>query len=276
MFLNQGLVRDSYQRLAPSLTVGKSHLERTSCLMYFLASDAVSARSGEQIVDLDPNSETGKASRRLMDAEFSRLVLVSSSKGLYKQVVWLGEVGVSDRSPSMKIASNFYSVPLKNAATSATGYTYPRRPNKPILMMGEASTALKWGVMKHPDWKTNVPVMFEHSSSSTPFTDLAVFILRDSGFAQYGGDYCDVFEKALSKRFSIELVSYWIKKIHLERVFASHMINVFSDISQDSQIQDGVASCPNGSGYAYLFDHINYLENLLRKNGVSFDAFKEK
>jgi len=45
--------------------------------------------------------------------------------------------------------------------------------------MGKAATGKAWGLQRHPDWKTNLPELFHHRESRTPFRDLAIFLLRD-------------------------------------------------------------------------------------------------
>lgn len=270
MYLNQDLVKTSFNRLGPKLSVGKSHLERTSCLMYFFALDAVSLRLKFEVVDFDPSSELGKISRRLMDSEFSRLILFSSSNGIYTQLTGLGKIENLTKSPSMRIASNFYSVPLKNAASSSGEYSYPRRPDKPILSMGKSSTGHVWGVKKHQSWKTNLPVMFQHSSSPTPFTDIAIYVLRNHRFSEYGGEYYEVFENALLSKFSPELVEYWMNKLSSEKVYCAHIRDVFTKTNEKSKIASAFTDDVRKDSLSALQDRIKYLEQVLNKNGINF------
>lgn len=270
MYLDQNLVKLSFDRLICNSQVGKSHLERTSCLMYFLAFDAVCAKVKDSLVDFDGDKELGLINRRLMDSEFTKLILLESSADVYTQVVELGKIEKLGKSPAMRIASNFYSVPLKNAANSSEEYAYPKRPKNPIFKMGNQATGFKWGIAKHPEWKNNLPVLLQLAKSSTPFTDLAIYVLRNNVFSSdaMNCEYYDILSDAIKLRFTFELAEYWSEKIKNERVFAKHIDSLLLASFMPSKILE---SFTNDIFHAESeLAYIHYLEMKLTLNNIPF------
>ena len=80
-----------------------------------------------------------------------------------------------------RISSNFFTVPLKKGSQSAKVYFYPNRP-VPVLKLGQVATGITWGISYFEDWIKNLPELLVDVKSSSPFTDLAVFVLKDFNF----------------------------------------------------------------------------------------------
>ena len=158
-YLNSELVCKSFERLSSQITTGKSHLERTSVLMVFFAVNAACKNLDVDSLDLNPATLQGRNTRKSVELEFTKLVLVGNTHGGIKQVIELGKIDEDGTSPEKRISSNFLTVPLKRASDQTAPYYYPRRPKAPLLKMGPAATGRKWGIDYHDDWMSNFFVM---------------------------------------------------------------------------------------------------------------------
>jgi len=74
MYLNKCLIEESFLRLSSKKQGGKTTLERTSALMYFLSFDATVKKLTKSPIDLNPNTANGKNNRSAMELEFVRLL----------------------------------------------------------------------------------------------------------------------------------------------------------------------------------------------------------
>lgn len=225
MYLAREQVALSLRRLASRKSStekkSKTHKERTSILMYFLAFDAVCKAKNCSLLDLNPKKITGQENRKSLELEFAKLVLIKDTLGCKVQVLELGKIEESDKSPETRMSSNFLTVPLKKASEQSTPFHYPRRPNAPVIRMGSAATGHKWGIDYHPEWKTNIGTLLHEVKESTPFTDLAVFTQRDSQFST--NDFTEAISTAIKKRYTRALADLWLKKIKQEQIFAKHI-----------------------------------------------------
>lgn len=227
MYLRDALVAESFLRLGPTNQVGKGHKERTSALMYFFACCAAFEKHGCPL-DLNPDTTPGLRNRRTVEIEYTRVVTVSPvtfGKAVY--VNTLGKVATSTIFPEKAISSNFFTVPLKNASRTSTVFEYPKRP-APILSMGEAATGMPWGLDLHQDWKANLPRFSADAVGSTPFTDLAVFVLRDEANENVGS-LIDWASSRIASKFGSKVGSYWEAKLTMEKVLARHTENAFQE-----------------------------------------------
>ena len=228
-YLTQELVCKSFARLSSRNTTGKTHMERTSALMYFLSVDAAFKHFGENSLDLNPDSLEGKNSRKQVELEFTRLVLVGNSHGTVRQVIELGKIDAAGTDPEKRISSNFFTVPLKKATNQTTPFYYPSRPKHPLFKMGLAATGKKWGVRLHDNWMTNLLAMLTTIKGATPSLDLAVFVCRDSAIDDGAADICMALEEQLKKRFTKNLADFWIQRIEKEKVMAHGLPPPFAD-----------------------------------------------
>ncbi len=228
-YLNSEHVCSAFTRLSSRNNTGKTHMERTSILMYFLAVDATCKHFGVDVLDLDPVSLEGKNYRKHMELEFVKLVLVENTSTGPKQVIQLGKIDVSGTSPEKRISSNFFTVPLKKASGQVDPYYYPRRPAAPILKMGPAATGRKWGIGYHDDWKLNFLALLTEIKSPTPLMDLAIFVCRSCAFEDSTVDFILAFREQLKKRFTDKIVDFWMHRIAKEKVLARPIDNLFSD-----------------------------------------------
>jgi hypothetical protein len=204
-------------------------MERTSALMYFLSVDAVFKHFGASCLDLNPDSLEGKNSRKQVELEFTRLVLVGNSHGGVRQVTELGKIEEAGTHPEKRISSNFLTVPLKKATNQTTPFFYPSRPKNPLFKMGLVATGKKWGVSFHDNWMTNFLAILTTIKGSTPSLDLAVFVCRDSAIDDEAADIYTALEEQLKKRFTRNLADFWIQRIEKEKVMARGVETPFAD-----------------------------------------------
>ena len=227
MFLNSELVAESFKRLSPRSSSGKKHLERTSALMTFLAFSRVDKKLGLPPLDFDPKTDNGINGRQEMKVQFAALVqLCPSRDNIIRHVIELGEVREGGTDPEKRITSNFLTVPLKKASETNEQAAYPKRPS-PILKMGMKATGLKWGVDYHSDFKVNIPELMREFKSTTPFTDLAIFALREQEFKDGTNDIRNGISQAIQDLFGEKLSGFWIGKIKREKAFFRSNVNRF-------------------------------------------------
>ncbi len=228
-YLNQELVCKSFERLSSRNKTGKSHMERTSALMYFLSVDAAFKHFDVSILDLNPDSLDGKINRKQVELEFTRLVLVGNSHGGVKQVTELGRIEEAGTHPEKRISSNFLTVPLKKASNQTTPFYYPNRPKHPLFKMGLAATGKQWGVSFHENWMSNFLAILTTIKGSTPSLDLAVFVCRDCAIDDGAADIFTALEEQLKKRFTRNLADFWILRIEKEKAMPRGVEVSFSD-----------------------------------------------
>ena len=204
-------------------------MERTSALMYFLSIDAAFKHFGVSILGLNPDSLEGKNSRKHVELEFTRLVLVGKSPSGVRQVTELGKIEEAGIHPEKRISSNFLTVPLKKASNQATPFYYPNRPKHPLFEMGLAATGKKWGIGFHNNWMLNFLAILTTIKGSTPLLDLAVFVCRDCAIDDGTADIITALEEQLKKRFTRNLADFWIQRIKKEKVMARDIDVPFAD-----------------------------------------------
>lgn len=270
-YLNQNLVQKSFLRLRQNETGGKIGLERTSALMCFLAFDALLKRTSiNPPIDLDPDVSNGKTNREIMTREFTRLVQLKNGTDPY-HIVNLGEVVIGG-SPEKRFSSNFLTVSLKKATTSQKAYGYPSRPSNPILTLGPKATGLEWGIDRHSDWKTNLPVFLQGRKTKTPFHDLACFVLRQRGFISYSTTLQESLMDGLAEIFTPELCAFWKTKLSFEKVYAEEVLDPFQAVMPtpfDDCSWMGDLQPVNET--AALTSRVNYLQSLLKLHKIPFE-----
>lgn len=235
-YLSHELICKSFERLSSRSNTGKTHMERTSALMYFLSVNAAFKYFDVSILDLNPDSLDGKNNRKQVELEFIRLTLVGNSSGRLRQVTELGKIEENGTHPEKRISSNFLTVPLKKASNQTAPFYYPSRPKYPLFKMGFVATGKKWGVSFHENWNSNLLMILTTIKGSTPLLDLAAFVCRDCTLDDEAGDLFSVLEEQLRKRFTRSLADFWIDRIQKEKamprgneiVFADHHIS-FAD-----------------------------------------------
>jgi hypothetical protein len=273
-YLSTDMVCRSFKRLSSRKKVGKTHLERTSVLMYFLAFDAACKFFDVADLDLNPDSLEGKDNRKQVEVEYTKLTLLEKTRDDFKQVTELGKIDVGGTTPEKRISSNFFTVPLKKASGQKEPYFYPKRPAAPLLKMGPAATGKKWGITHSDDWASNLPVLISEIKEPTPFLDLALFVCRDCGFDDKFNDGISAISDQLQKRFTKNLADFWVARIEKEKVLARHMDSPFADhhsffaksYAVDASGTNGYDKMKKGE----LIERITYLEEILGKNGIEY------
>jgi len=264
-------VLTSFKRLASRKSQGKTPMERTSSLMYFLSFDAVAKKSAKDILDFNPDKSEGKENRKLIELEFRKLVLIKMDESEILQVIELSKISNDSKSPEKRISSNFLTVPLKKASEQAAPYLYPKRPSTPLIKMGQSATGMKWGMKHHDGWPQNLPKLFSEIVAPTVFTDLAIFIFRDSSIDKIENkNYVDVLSSMITEKYTPSLASFWIEKIKKEQVFVKHIKDPFNDFHEPFSkcIKDASHYPPEEK--EIINNYIGYLENLLNENHISF------
>lgn len=272
-------VSSSFKRLSSRKTEGKTHLERTSVLMYFLAFDAVCKKKDTNILDLDPEKIEGRNNRKAVELEFTRLVLLHRSYGKIRQVCKLGEIDSHGTDPEKRISSNFLTVPLKRASDQSDPYYYPRRPPAPLFRMGLAATRKKWGLGYHTNWADHLPIFLSEIKDSTQFTDLAIFVLRESPISLNDAtDYLSALTSLIDGRFSNQLASFLIARIEKEKLFVKHIVQPFAD-NYEPFVKFPKGAEENRFGKLErkdLLSYIGYLESTLEAHDIPFEYNKLK
>ena len=278
VYLNPKLVERAFRRLAPSDSTGKSPLERTSALMYFLAFVATVKNLGCCPLDLNPDTTDGKNNRSAMGVEFAKLVLLkASSDRRVRQIFTLGQVKIGDKTPEKRISSNFYTVPLKKASESAKASDYPYRP-APLLKMGQVATGLKWGMSYHDAWRDNFQKFFTEIKSNTPFTDLAIFVFRNECLPDGYDNVRDALSCNMQERFGADVATFWSCHMNTEKVFFKHGNDPFCDVYHESLTESEFSAVGGASDRealqaldkAALIDRVTYLEDLLAANDIEY------
>lgn len=277
MYLSNALVELSFSRLSSGKKTGKTSLEKTSALMYFLAFDAAVKKTGKCPLDLNPDKTEGRNNRADMELEFVRLVMLKGARdGKIKQVMTLGRINDGGSPPEKRISSNFFTVPLKKASQSAKAYQYPSRP-APVLKMGDVATGLAWGIGYFDEWREHLPKLLSEVKSNTPFTDLAVFACRNDEFK--GRDIRAELAQAIASRFSQNLTLFWTKLMDAERVFFRHGNAPFQSVLPSAFLEGNAAKMSarngpdvlNGFDKATLVNRIVYLESLLDAREIEYE-----
>ncbi|MGE0108189.1 MAG: hypothetical protein AB7S81_00255 [Bdellovibrionales bacterium] len=215
-----------------------------------------------------------------MALEFVRLVqLHNMQNGRVRQVLVLGKIETGGTSPEKRISSNFFTVPLKKASQSSKTYYYPNRP-APVMKMGNVSTGSQWGMDYYDEWKKNLPKLLSETKSNTPFTDLAVFILRNDSFDESDACLREVLSKKIALRFSEPLAVFWIRQMEAEKVFLKHAnapfqneVSIpFSDDRTDPAINGSSKELLSALDKNVLIDRILYLEKLLDAQEIEYQS----
>lgn len=271
MYLDSSFVKRAFVRLRSSSRYGKSHLEKTSALILFLAFAALSKRKDSMLLEFPPKSYN----RRLLEDEFRKLVELEERA----QVMELGRVDYAcSKNPEKRLESNFLTSQLKKASTSVCAMDYPRRP-KPLLRIGKVAANTEWGIIAHPNWKENISAFFSETSGNTPFTDLVVFIFRYDEFEKNKGVWDSILEN-LSRKYPEDVAEFFKQKISAEKTFVKHLHEpIFEDARENlSRVlrDDSLSvSCPANLLRACdkdaLIQRILYLEGILNGRGIIYE-----
>lgn len=276
MYFSPQQVSSAFERLSPRNPGGKTHLERTSILMYFFSFDAACKKTGTTTLDLNPEKVHGRNNRKAMELEFTKFTLVDQVNGKVRQVVELGSVNESGQHPEKRISSNFLTVPLKKASQQSEPFYYPRRPpSAPLMILGPA-TGIKWGIGYHPDWALNLPKFISEIKQSTPFSDLCIYLMRNFEFSDYCPNHLQALNSALDSTFSKELSTFLMNRLQKEKILTSHICDPFSakyEIFSKTVLQSKSIAL-SALSKEKLIKRVQYLETVLNKNNIRFDASK--
>ncbi|WP_338836017.1 AAA family ATPase [Neomoorella thermoacetica] len=186
--------------------------EQTTAVAAFLAIDELQKRTGDNVVNVAPESETRKT---LLDL-YSKLMKVSDipDDGEYA-VTQFGYVTQLPKKKPIKgkFSSNFLTQRLKAARDTRQprGRDYPGRYGA-LLTIGIQIESDHWGVSKHENWKANFPAFFEGRMCGRDLFPLIVFILRMKDLTPYQDvPFVQGIEKALRERFTPEVARYLVE-----------------------------------------------------------------
>lgn len=277
MWFSAEVVRGSFGRLRMNLVEGKIGVERTSALFYFLAFDA--SHKSQTPLSFDPDTIVGRQNREAFSTEYCKLATLKTlGCGKFLCTEDLGLVTQNGTSPVKRVSSNFLTVPVKKGSQRTLPLDYPKRP-LPLLVLGPGLVSSKWGVGAHPDWQVNLHKFLSEKITRTPFTDLAVFVLRDDKLLG-DGSFDNALSVGLANRFSTELSDFWSRQVIREsRTFRPNLPagwrsevyhDAFSDEAWISSVQRGGSG--ESSRVEFLENRVIYLEDLLRRNLIPFNG----
>src|SRR5687767_4104165 len=92
LYLKPEQVFTSFQRLASRKAEGKTQMERTSVIMYFLAFDTAIRNASQTKLDFNPEKIDGRNNRKSIELEFTKLVLLGNQGSQTIQVCELGKI----------------------------------------------------------------------------------------------------------------------------------------------------------------------------------------
>lgn len=219
MYIHSTVVKDAFLRLKTNnTTAGKRSLERTSSLMVFLAYASMAKKYNREIIDVNFDDPEGQKIRTDLSLEFDRLLRVASQKS----IVELGVVTFGGKGPRERLSSNFLTTHIPSARQQSGAFLYPKRPQPPILVLGKDGTGLTNGIKKSSTWSAGLEAHLADVQSRTPFSDLAIFVLRGKAVVGCGDCIQDVLASELKKLYPAEVAEFWAKKIKAERLFAKY------------------------------------------------------
>ena len=270
-FIVAEIIANSFRRLRPRESGGKTHLERSSALLYFLAVDSTAKSIGTDVLNVSPHSATGRYQRRELELQFAKLVQLAPLNGVLRQVQSLGYITIGGIEPEKRLSSNFLTVPITKAATQLNEVVYPHRPTSaPLLRLGKASTGHQWGIRVHEKWSASFPRFFEQIPNSTFSFDLAVFLNRHKKIDDATEDIHSALESCLREQFSESVSEPWISRIRKERIYIKHLtFPVFE--SKYRPWEELLEPSGEENNQADLFQRVKYLESLLTLNKIPFD-----
>lgn len=273
MYFSSKQVLSSFKRLSSRRRTGKTHLERTSSLMYFLAFDAVCKQHGCESLDLNPQSTNGINNRKLLGLEFAKLVVLGNKDQVCWQVSELGKIHSNGNCPEKRISSNFFTVPLKKASAQSDSVPYPKRP-APVLLLGGSRNGINWRVQYHAQWRNNLPKLLLEVVEPTCFSDLAIFVLREAQFNKCENGYIEALSSLIKNKFSESLSDFWIQRIHGEKVLSGNKFQEpFANDYEAFPLEDPTFAQDrlNVLSKSELLKRISYLESVLEDRKIKFN-----
>lgn len=273
-YLAPALVSKSFERLREIVPEPKAGQEVTSAIFYLLSFERARETLGSgTTLSLDPCTLEGRRVRILMRDEFSKLSVLCSHPvpGIFVNAPDLGAYACERKSPDKRIGSNFFTVPVKKASQSASPIDYPNRKHGPLLLLGPLRADSKWCIKRHPEWLATLRQMLAERSTRTPFTDLAVFIFRNSKCADttdlpaalcalVRSHFCQDF----AEEFCAQLLGERQRLSVKDEPFSEAFSNCFRDLAR-------VPVSYSGQGDLKLLkSRISYLEQLLIAHKIPY------
>lgn len=200
-------------RLGGEQRSGKTNLERTTAMGAFLSLDMTQKIIGDSVVDLNPELSSAESAtpRQTLTEKYTDLFMPALEENnlVVREFGYTQVDGDNGRGFLNKaFSSNFLTQPLKKASVAAIPRPYPGRP-VPLMILGVGSE--KWGVEKHPDWKSNLLVFMENRECDKDFFPLIVYLLRYRNVGVHdSGDFSSGLRFALEEFLTEELSEYLV------------------------------------------------------------------
>jgi len=265
-YLSDATVSKAFEELRERDPRGKAPIERASALMYFLAFDRVTfiTKSHADCLDFSPTTDAGRYNRLHFTGCFTDLVQFRASP--VTQLEAFGRIRSNGPSPDKRVSANLLTTRLKAASKSVDPIAYPTRP-APLLMLGLGDN--RWHISRHPDWQSNVMSYFKSVRSRSPLTHLAIFVLRAIPFTMEGVGGMAAIQAAIGLHYSRHLANFWIHGMRAESAFVrDHRFGI-----QDAPPKAlGEGRGDSRSSRRSCQGRVEYLEDLLRANGILFEG----
>lgn len=211
MYFSSKIFNECYQLLGTE-NQGKLNIERTSSLVYFLATNMVQREENVEVVNVHKDSTMRKS---FTDAVSSLFVLGRNAEGLEYQANYLGQITIDSNTMAVKTGKNFFSTQVNSASKRTEPVDYPTRPtNSAILKLGIQTDNGRYGIEKHENWQQNINNFLNFRFSKSDTFPLIVFLLRNKDI-DISGSIEQSIEDALSENFTENVVQFLMENAEI-------------------------------------------------------------
>ncbi|WP_240378175.1 AAA family ATPase [Bacillus piscicola] len=211
---------------------GKTNLERTSSLAYFLAIDQLQKMNESETIDVHKDSPL----KRQFVEKVSELLVLGDQGTQEMQANCLGIINLeSGDKIKTKVGKNFLSTQV-NRATISGETEYPTRPNNSALLtLGLDTENGKTGIAKHSNWPDNLMKFINFRICGDNAFPLIVFLLRKRYFEE-NNILREALETELLKIFSADVTSFLISNATIPELDSKYFSETpweMSDLDDD-------------------------------------------
>lgn len=211
MYFSAHIFSKYYKLLGTQQQEGKTNLERTSILLYFLAIDRIQKENDIDVIDVNKDSVLR---RKFMDSVTEISVFYTKDEKEY-QANYLGEVNHDNNKMAVKAGKNFLSTQVNHAEKVNDPVDYPTRPkDSAILKLGYDTNNGKTGIKKHYNWKEHIMTFINFRFCGDDTFPLIVFLLRDVDF-DIEKNFEENVTEEIYKEYTEELADFLIHNANI-------------------------------------------------------------